>query len=52
MEGVVQEKLRQGRRRAAWVNNIDEWIDGGKELKERQRFSRKTMVHRWTMDLI
>ena len=38
IEGEAEGKTKQGRRRTAWIDNIEKWTDGGvKEAEERAR---------------
>ena len=45
IEGETQGKTKQGRRRAAWVHNIEKWTDGGLEAaRDRAQREMPTLV--------
>ena len=49
IEGETQDKAKQGRRRTAWVDNIEKWTDGGLEaVRDRARRRLLTVLKRTT----
>ena len=49
IEGESQGKTKQGRRRTAWVDNIEKWTDGGLEAaRDRARRRMPTVLKRTT----